>query len=166
MLSSDLALVFMIIVAAIVVGPILVREVKRVVSGPPLHSGLGDLGGLARTPEDRAVIEEFDRLFPSDPAAAQRVLHDHFVKQGERDEEARGALRERARTDPAAAEQLRSLLREDLEVWTTLLKDARKKVKDDRLMQVGIGNMEKWQGETRAELAAVDALIRRLHGAA
>ncbi len=150
---SDIALLFMIIVAAIVVVPILKREITR----PPSH----DLGRLARSTEDRAVLEEVDRLLPSDPATAQRILHDHFGKEDQREEAERAALRDQAQTNRSAAEELRRRLREDLEVWQAIRKHSRKNAGHPTAPDA-LSNLDKWESETRTELAQVDELIRKL----
>jgi len=156
-----ISLLILTAAAVMIVGPIIAREIKR---GGSYRPSLGNLGGLARTPEDKAVIEEFDRVFHDDPAAAQQLLHDHFAKEDQQEEEQRAALRQRAKTDPAAAEQFRLLLREDLEVWQHLLKSARKKAKKDETSRKAIPNLEKWERETRIDLDEVEALIHRQHG--
>ena len=150
---SDFALLFMIIVAVIVVVPILKREITR----PPSHNW----GDLARTPEDRAVLEEVDRLLPSDPTTAQRILHDHFGKEDQREVAERAALRDQAQTNRSAAEELRRRLREDLEVWQAIRKHSRKNAADPTAAQA-LSNLGKWESETRTELAQVDVLIRKL----
>jgi len=150
---SDFALLFMIIVAALVVVPILKREITR----PPSHNW----GDLARTPEDRAVLEEVDRVLPSDPATAQRILHDHFGKVDQREEAERAALRDQAQTNRSAAEELGHRLREDLEVWQAIRKHSRKNAADPTARQA-LPNLDKWENETRTELAQVEGLIRKL----
>jgi|SRR5712664_293098 len=154
MALSDIALVVMIVVAAIVVVPILKREIAR-----PSSHGLGDLAG---SPEDRAVLEQADALLESDPATAQRILNDHFAKEDPREEEERAALCARANTDRTAAEELRRRLHEDLAVWETLLKSSRKKARKDVTAQQAVANLEQWDQETRAELVRVDELIKKL----
>ena len=157
---SDIALGFMTVLAVIVVVPIIRREIRR---RPSL---VDDLRTLVRTPGDRAALEEVDRPLPSDPAAAHQVLHEHFARVDPQEEEERAALRAQAALNPAAAEQLHQLLSDDLEVWTYLLQDARKKVKRNPSLQIGIANLEKWERETRTELAEIERLVPRSHGAA
>ena len=121
---------------------------------------VGDLKPL--TPKQDAAIAKANKLGKSDPKAAQKVMDSAFEHEGQRDEEERVALRARAQTDPTAAEELRRRLREDLEVWETLLKSSRKRAAKDLAAQQGVANLEKWESETRAELSYVDELIRRL----
>jgi hypothetical protein len=118
------------------------------------------------TPQQDAAIAEAAKLWKSDPKTAQLIVDGAFEKEGEREDEERAELRARAQTDRAAAEELRRRLREDLEVWETLLKGSRKKAATDtdERAQKGVANLETRQQETRAELAQVDDLIRRLKG--
>ena len=108
-----------------------------------------------------AVLEEVDRLLPSDPATAQRILHDHFGKEDQREEAERAALRDQAQTNRSAAEELRRRLREDLEVWGAIRKHSRRNAADPTAPQA-LSNLDKWESETRTELAQVDVLIRKL----
>jgi len=112
--------------------------------------------------EDEATLDMADRLWKSDPATAQRILSDHFEKDGEREDAERADLRAQARTSRAAAEELRRRLLEDLEVWGTLLKDSRKKAQKAGGDGQATANLEQWEREARLELAEVDDLIRTL----
>ena len=108
-----------------------------------------------------AVLEEVDRLLPSDPATAQRILHDHFGKEDQREVAERAALRDQAQTNRSAAEELRRRLREDLEVWQAIRKDSRKNAAHPTGPDA-LSNLDKWESETRTDLAQVDELIRKL----
>jgi len=134
--------------------------------GPILRRGgrfKSSLGARSLTPEQEIAIRDANKLWKSDPEAAQRIMASQFDLQGQRDEEELAALRLKAQTDRASAEELRDRLQEDLEVWRTLLTTSRKKAKKDPMAQKAVGNLEQWERETQVELEQLNQRIHQLN---
>ncbi len=149
----DRSVIVSVLLIVTLVALAIVSRLRRVGTPKPL------------APAQDAAIAKANRLWKSDPQTAHRIIDSAFEEEGQHEDEERAALRVQAETDPAAAEELRRRLREDLEVWQTLLKRSRKHAaKGDVTAQGAVANQEKWENETRAELAQVEELIRQLKG--
>jgi hypothetical protein len=118
--------------------------------------------GLEQRPEERALFDQVGKLWKSDPAAATQMLDSYYERDGQREDAERAKLREAAKTDRSAAQELRRRLNEDLEVWQQLLLNARRKSKNDMTAQKAVANLEQWDSETRAELVRLEEHIRQL----
>ena len=110
--------------------------------------------------------KEANDLLKADPTAAQALMDSEFQAQAERELQRKAVLRERARSDLAAARELRTHLLKDLDTDVAALKDFRK---DPTATPTLLAQIEESERNGRAELAQLDDWIRQLtssHGAA
>jgi hypothetical protein len=147
----DLSSIAVVVLALILAGLLLRLATRR-----------RSLIGLEQRPEERALLDQAGRLWKSDPAAATQMLDSYYKRDGEREDAERAKLREAAKADRSAAQELQRRLNVDLEVWQQLLTNARRKSKKDMTAQRAVANLEQWDSETRAELARLERHIRQL----
>jgi hypothetical protein len=128
------------------------------------------LGGrhfrATQSPQGRALVDaiiQAEQLRKTDPLAADRLLDQHFASQAEAAAADRDHLRELARHDIAAAEQLRAELEKDLASDEAAHKEFSRKPLTDTSVQAALVQIEASATQTRDELVGLEAHIAQLY---
>ena len=133
-----------------------IRLLKSGVPARPFGS-LGMSGALG------AVMAEAERLRVTDPAAAQRVLDEYFMKEAAATEARRNKLREEATHSVQAAKALRKELLDDLKTNTIARRDFGTTV-PEALKAGALEQVDASDRELRAEIDRLDQSIALKEG--
>jgi len=110
---------------------------------------------------ENAFFEEIVDLEQKDSAEAQRLMDQYFTAQAQKQDAKRAGLWDQAPSNRIAAEQLRDLLQQDLNIMGQALRDWEK---DGDLTPNAKANLTGYLRQTEADLARVNGFLRVLKG--
>ena len=119
-----------------------------------------------RSPDFQATMrvqEQARELAKTDPGAAERLMENHFMEQGRKEDDERRSLRQLAPTDAAAAADLRRRLEDDLKTDTFARAQMAQRMRGDPKLAEILRQIDESTSNTKRELADLDMQTRGQH---